>query len=111
MITYRVDLHTEDQRIENKGYPSDIETVVKIEDTIVPVLGWYGDDVSVYAVNVEGLKTLEYHQRPYMVDTDKFDHRFLNVIRIMEPVTPDRITKVGEWVYNRQTENFDYEEI
>ena len=111
MITYRVDLPTEDQRIENRGYPSDIETVIKIEDTIVPVLGWYGDDVSVYAVNVEGLKTLEYHQRPYMVDTDKFDHRFLNVIRIMEPVTPDRITKVGEWVYNHQTENFDYEEI
>ena len=29
----------------------------------------------------------------------------------MEPVTPDRITKVGEWEYNSETGDFDYEEI
>ena len=33
MIVYRVDLHTESQRIENRGYPSKIETVRKLEDT------------------------------------------------------------------------------
>ena len=42
---------------------------------------------------------------------DTFDKRFLDVIRIMEPVTPDRITKVGEWEYNSETGDFDYEEI
>jgi hypothetical protein len=111
MIVYRVDPYTEDQRIESKGYPSGIETVVNLEDTIVPVLGWYGDDVSVYSINIAGLRTTEYHQKPYMVEVDKFDHRFLNVIRIMEAITPDRITKVGEWEYNPQTKDFDYEEM
>jgi hypothetical protein len=111
MIVYRVDPYTEDQRIESRGYPSAIETVVNLEDTIVPVLGWYGDDVSVYSINIAGLRTTEYYQKPYMVGADKFDHRFLNVIRIMEPITPDRITKVGEWEYNPQTKDFDYEEI
>ena len=111
MIVYRIDLHTESQRIENRGYPSKIETVRKLEDTYVPLIGWYGDNTSVYAINTQGLKTLEYHQIPYQMSSDSFDKRFLDVIRVMEPVTPDRITKVGEWEYNSETDDFDYEEI
>ena len=111
MIVYRIDPLDREEKIESQGYPSGTETVARLEDTYVPLAGWYGDNVSVYTINVDGLRTVEYHQKPYEVDVGKFDHRFLNVIKILESVTPDRIVKVGEWEYNSDTEDFDYEEI
>ena len=111
MIVYRIDPLDREERIESQGYPSGTETVVKLEDTYVPLVGWYGDEVSVYSINIDGLRTVGYHQKPYEIDIGKFDPRFLSVIKIMEPVTPDRITKVGEWEYDPKTEDFYYEGI
>ncbi len=104
-LVYRVDPSDRDERILREGYPPDTETVLHLADTKNIVEGWYGDEGSVFSIDTKGLRTLRETQ-----NYELFDGRFVDVIviRILDSISPQRVSKIGEYVYDHRRDSFTY---